>query len=112
MSTNLGHIEKIGRLDRIITIEQGSPTIDSARQETLTWSTYSTPWAAKMDGGGKEAIDAGRETDFSKVVFTIRYDSGVNQKMRVLYNSIYYDIIQLNEIGRERFLEIITESRE
>ena len=98
MSTNLGHIVKIGQLDRKITIQQATTTIDDARQEVKTWSTYSEPFAKRMDGGGKEAVDAGRETDFSKVIFTIRYDANVTQKMRVLYKGIEHDIIQINEI--------------
>jgi len=104
--------DKVIKLDREITIEQGTITKGATGQEVLTWSTYATVRAAKMDGGGSEALKAGRETDLSKVVFTIRYNAGVTQKMRIVYNTIVHDIIQINEKGRRHYQELITEFRE
>lgn len=104
--------EVIGRLDRRITIEQCARTLDDARQQIETWSTYATVWANKKDGGGTEPVNAGRETDLSKTIFTIRFDANVTQKMRVVYNTIVYDIEQINEKGRSHLMELITESRE
>lgn len=104
--------DKVIKLDRVITIQQAVLSKGSTGQEIRAWETFIEPRAKKMDGGGSESVKAGRETDFSKVIFTIRYNSGVTQKMRVLYNGIIHDIIQMNEKGRMHYLELITESRE
>ena len=99
-------------MDRRIVLEQCTTTIDAAKQQIETWSTYSEVWASKKHGSGTEPVNGGKETDLDKVVFTIRYDANVTQKMRVLYNSIIYDIEQIKEVGRQHLLELITESRE
>lgn len=104
--------EKIGPLDRRISVEEPTVTKGSTGQEVVTWSLFVELWANRIDGGGKEAVDAGRETDFSKVIFTIRHIDGITQKMRVICNNVEHDIIQINEIGRKNRIELITESRE
>ena len=40
------------------------------------------------------------------VFFIIRYRDGINQKMRIMYNGVYYDILNKFEIGRREYLRL------
>ncbi len=98
-----------GKMDRLITIEQqvaNSPTQTATGEPSNTWSTYKQFWAEKMDVGGRERyLPAGRQAEVN-TVFRIHFDSGVNERMRVVLGGVNYDILWLNEIGYSEGLEL------
>ena len=94
-----------------IVIQQTTETQDAYGELDDTWSTYATVWADKIEGKGAERYSAAKETAFSPVVFMIRTDSGVTEKMRISYDSKIYDIISVDKIGR-RMMNLVTELRE
>lgn len=111
--TNLKFIKYIGELDEIITIEQRSIAIDNAGQQIESWSPYLTSIFCDIKyATATEKEDGGRITDFDVLIFYIRYDSGVNQAMRILYDNAIFDILGIKKVGRERFLEITGKARE
>lgn len=98
-----------GNLDRYITIQQPSYS-DSAYgdNEVVSYSTYTQCWAEKTDLAGTEDDDMAQISAQQFVKWKIRYDSGVHERMRILYDSKYYDITSIQEIGRRHFLEILS----
>lgn len=111
--TNLKFIKYIGALDEIITIQQRSISIDNAGQQIESWSDYLTSIFCDIKyGTATEKEDSGRITDFDVLIFFIRYDSGVDQTMRILYDNAVFDILSIKKVGRQRFLEISAKARE
>lgn len=98
----------IGKLDRRICIEQPSASRGGSGQELLTWSTFAECWAAVEYPGTRtdEQVVADQEVSITSVIFRIRYRDGLNQKMRILYNSNYYDILNVLEVGRKDYLRL------
>lgn len=102
-------------MDEEITIQTFTPTRDASGQQVLTWSTYATILARVKwpDAGMKETYSADQQTAFRKIVFEIRYDPDINEKMRILYRQVQIcDIIGLGTLGRDRFLPITCQIRE
>ena len=101
---------KSGELDRPITIQQSSDTQDDAGQEVQSWSTFincHAKWKPMISNerfrqNSLHGLDAGR--------FEIRYLSGLNNKMRILFNGNYYKILSITEIPRRKGYEIEVQS--
>lgn len=91
----------IGRLDRKITIESYTTAVNAIGEDVGTWSTYHTAAAAISKGTGLEKPEGGKVTATNKVRFKIRYFAGIDETMRVVYNSNYYDIHEIQELDRE-----------
>lgn len=114
MNKQISQIEKIGRLDRRVVIATETQGRDALGGETLTWTTLLTCWAKKEESGGSENYEADKNTAISKTVWTIRYNTTsktINEKMLLRYDSKDYDIISIEQFGRNRFLRLITEKR-
>lgn len=105
---NLKHIIDPGELDRRITLQTASGAADLYGDTNTTWYDVADLWAKVEWGTGDEETDANQIAAFDKVTFTIRYRT-VTHRMRILYDSKYYDIETIGEAGgRKRFLKIIT----
>lgn len=102
---------KAGELDRRITLETYTTTKNSYGEEEKTWSTLATVWAKIDYSGGTEDFEADKNTAIGRVRFSIRHRTDVTEQTRILYESEYYDILAINEIGRREGLELITEVR-
>lgn len=73
------------RLDRRITIEQAVTARDETGDETITWQTYCTRWAAVEPVGGSEFWTVHQETGTQQIAITLRYDTqtaAITPKMR------------------------------
>ena len=57
-----------------------------------------------MSGRGGEKYEQGRDTNTNIKVFKIRYFAGIEPTMRILYDSGYYNILNVDEAGREGLL--------
>jgi len=105
--------EMIGRMDREVTIQRLSLTPTAYGDNTQTWATLATVWAAvnyPVTHSG-EAITDGLNISAQRVEFTVRaqFDSAPTVKDRVLYGSSVYDIVSISELGRNDYLKLITE---
>jgi len=102
-------------MDEEITIQSFTATRDASGQQVLTFSDYVTTLARVKwpDAGLKETYSADQQTAFRKVVFWVRYDPDINEKMRILYRQIEIaDILGKRTEGRDRFLAITCQLRE
>ena len=90
-----------GKLDRRIIIEQVAQTEDTFGDLVDVWTTFATVWASVIVKGGGESFTENQTAARRVVVFKIRYLAGVNERMRVSYNSLFYDILgPIKELGR------------
>ena len=98
-----------GKLDKRITIEVETTTKDATvGHPKETYSTLKTTYATVnvLSGG----VEFHKEFEIASVtvLFTIRYDSRINYKCRILYNEKYYKILHIEEIGRKEGWKIRT----
>jgi SPP1 family predicted phage head-tail adaptor len=103
-----------GRMDRRIIIEQwgeDSPAFNSYGEPSGSWTTFITCWAQKRDRSGREFFVSGTVSE-ATVIFRIRYVSGINTKMRISYDSEYYNILSIAEYGREDSMELMAKVQE
>jgi SPP1 family predicted phage head-tail adaptor len=100
---------KAGRLDRTIIIETPTESRNDYGQVTVTWATHITTWADVMQDMGKEKVEDNNRTTERTVKFRIRYRTGLNNQMRILYESNYYRIDDIQEIKRKDGLLILTQ---
>lgn len=89
------------KLDRRIIIESFSEAADDYGQEIRTWSTFATCWAGVKLNIGKENFVSKEKVKERIVDFKIRWRTDLNNEMRILYESNYYEIEDIVELGRE-----------
>lgn len=107
----------IGALDRKITIQTPTNVVSSTTGErNQTWDTLESVWATVTYPKGStervEGQDQARVTAITPVEFTIYYRTDVNETMRILWDSEYYDIQRINKVGqRDEMLKLVTEKK-
>ena len=99
---------RIGQFDRRITIQQPSESQSDFGDMTITWSTLRTVWAHVLYKSGKEKEEAGRMTDITEIIFTIRYASDITQHMRISFDSNTYYIDEVLHHGRRKLTQLKT----
>lgn len=101
----------IGKMDKRITIIKKVITIDSTyNTEVETWVLHKLTWAQE-DAGlgyGTEIIQADKNTATRRSGYVVRYDSTINEKMRIVFDGKVYDIVsvKLPDANRKRFLKL------
>lgn len=91
----------VGRLDRYIVIQEFSNVTNAIGEVTKSWSTFHECFAQLQGAGGSEKEEASKNTATRMVKFKIRFFDGITEDMRILYNGNYYDIHEIQELGRE-----------
>lgn len=96
-----------------IVIERCTVTRNASGEEIPVWSTISIQWANMRYLGGHEKTDAHRETASEDVEFVFRKPMTVDitEKDRITYNGAHYDITEIQPIGYNHYLTVITEFR-
>jgi SPP1 family predicted phage head-tail adaptor len=98
---------KAGSLDRLITIEAPTVTLDDAGAPSTTWSTFATMRAQLVKNStADDERRSGSETD-ERLTFRMHYLDGVTLNHRLTYQGQAFEIRDLAEIGRRRGLEVI-----
>jgi SPP1 family predicted phage head-tail adaptor len=108
-------LPSVGAMDEEITIQSFTASRDASGQQVLTFSDYVTTLARVKwpDAGLKETYSADQQTAFRKIVFEVRYDPEVNEKMRILYRNVQIcDILGIGTLGRDRFMALTCQMRE
>lgn len=95
-----------GILDKRVVIQQRTDTQDTNGQLVPSWSTWNTVWSAWYPIKGTEQFEANRLTQKVDFRVRMRYISGIDHTMRISYNSNYYNIISINELGRKGGYEL------
>lgn len=108
---------ELGRLDRVVTIEQVSYADDSYGDgQTPTWSTYKADvWMRKdYPTNGGEVFEAEQTVNVSNVIWTCQYLAApaVNNTMRINDGTDKWYIIRQEEIGRQKGWKLTCENRD
>ena len=103
---------RIGQSDRRITVERYTTSTNAYGERVQTWSTLLTVWAELMKTGEgmTERISTNQDMPIQRVRFKIRSSSdsrGIKADDRVLYNSKYYNIQGIEEVGRQDQLVLL-----
>ena len=103
---------RIGQSDRRITVERYTTSTNDYGERVQTWATLLTVWAELMKTGEgmTERITTDQDMPVQRLRFKIRSSSdsrGIKADDRVLYNSKYYNIQGIEEIGRHDQLVLL-----
>ena len=97
----------IGALNQLIIIEKNTPVKSTASGQYVdSWATFKNAYAAISFNSGTEKEMEEAVVSVQFLTFTIRFFGGIDEKMRILYNSNYYNIRSINPIGRNRYLKL------
>lgn len=106
-------MDKIGRLDKRVTIQRRSATKDSYGQELDSWTTIAQVWAQVKPLGGKERMRNAAmvvESILTHTV-TVRYSDTLMPPLeadawRILYGSRIFNISTSRDVEEDRrFIE-------
>ena len=91
---------KAGSLNQPITIQSRTVGEDAAGQPVQTWTDYASVWANVLGATGMASIrnsspHEGVSTEINSYSFRIRFLDGLTAGMRVLYNSVPFDVKQV-----------------
>ena len=103
---------RIGKSDRRITVERYTTSTNAYGERVQTWSTLLTVWAELMKTGEgmTERISTNQDMPIQRVRFKVRSSSdsrGIKSDDRVLYDSKYYNIQGIEEVGRQDQLVLL-----
>jgi len=91
-----------GQRDKIITIQSRTETTDTYGGTVHTWADFGQPiWAAVLPLRGRDLVAAQAAQNETTTRFNIRWIAGLNATMRIVYDSKYYDITALIDIGEK-----------
>lgn len=99
-------------LDRRITIERATETFNEFNEPVLTWATYATISAARVDAADGEKFAAGQVGSFLVTWFQFRSSpitKAIMASDRVIHDGVVWQIQgppKETKDGRNRFLEI------
>ena len=106
----------IGKLDRYITIEQPvySVSDDSNAKTVSSWTTYEECWASRIHKQSQEVFEAGQMVAKETFEWKLRfYDApGLKSDMRINYDSDYYYLVGIKELGRKEAFLLTTVNRD
>lgn len=103
-----------GKLDRRITLQRFTSTVDAYNEPVLTWATLATRWASYEPLSDGERFRAGETAADASARFVIRWSSEVaslNPKDRLTFEGVTYQIVRTKEIGRREGIEITAAAR-
>lgn len=98
-------------MDVLVSLQSYTETTDANTGEKLqTWSEYATAWAQRVEQEtGNENVNADRREHKQIVNYTIRYNSDVSVKHRVVENGIAHNIVNIANLQRNLYLKLQTE---
>jgi len=91
-----------GSLNRRIRIESRTDGVDNSAgavgDSIVTWTLVAETWAGISPSSGRELEVAGALRAQMLTEFTLRYREGINEKMRVVYRGVFYNIEYMQNV--------------
>lgn len=87
-----------GELKLEVTIQTRGETVNAIGESVASWSTYKATYADMDNNSGNEQIQAAQVNGFSDTMFTVRWDSGIRDTMRILFKSRHYNIVYIDNL--------------
>ncbi len=98
---------EIGDLRHRITFQKLTTSVNENGFEVETWEDFKTVWAAVSNLHGREYYAAAAVQAENTVKFTIRYLTGLDTTMRIVFQGKQYNITAIDNIKyQNRYLEI------
>jgi SPP1 family predicted phage head-tail adaptor len=103
-----------GAMDVLVTLQRYTETIDTNTGEKLqSWTTYATAWAERKEqDSGIEQVNADRREHKQIVYYTVRFNSAIGVKDRVVDAGLNHNIVNIANIARNLYLKLQTELTE
>jgi SPP1 family predicted phage head-tail adaptor len=99
-----------GRLNRRCTLQAPSEVQDELGQPIPGWTDVATVWGDVRMKSGLEAIKAGASVSVVQASIRIRYRAGITAGMRVLVDSVAYNITAVQpDVGGREFVDLVCE---
>ena len=99
---------RTGRLNRRVTIQELSITKDQFNADIESWVDAATVWAHIEPLRGREYWQAKQVVGEVTGRITIRYLTGIDEKMQVVYGDKTYNILAvINPEERNRILQLL-----
>lgn len=97
-----------GNFKHFITLQSPATGQDAAGQPLTGWVDVAQVWADIRATGGLEAIKAGATTSVVHTSVRLRWRTGLNAGMRVLYGATVYGVLAVlpDHVGRE-FVDLV-----
>ncbi len=96
-----------GKLNRKIFIKVKQAARDEYGAEVISYSTLDGVWAEKIEVTGREYYAAKQLIPENIAKFRIRYRSDFNESAIIEFDSSFYEILYIAEIGKRDGLEIL-----
>jgi SPP1 family predicted phage head-tail adaptor len=104
---------QIGEFCNRVAIEQATTTKNSFGEDIETWSHVCYVWASVTPFNSKEKYYLDQWQFEETLSFTIRWQLGLNDKQRIVYNDgngdRYYNIRGIERVGRNRWVNLIAQ---
>ena len=99
-----------GKLNKRIVLESLTQSKDAEGGMVDSWTTLTTVWAAvaNLSGNERRATAHGGEVAEARTEFTIRYRSGLNEKMRVSYAGKKFNIRHIKDYADRHEYLVLT----
>lgn len=105
-----------GKRDRKIVIQQPTYAVSSDTNDkpVTGWTTYKIAWAERIHKQSQEVFEAGQMVAKDTFHWNIIYNDApvVKMDMRVSYNSEFYYLVGIKEMGRNEDLILTTVRRD
>lgn len=101
---------RAGALNTLLTIQQGSASVDAIGQPVVGWADFAKVWGNVRHQKGAEAIKAGAVTSTVSASIRIRYRQDITAAMRVLAGPMVYQIkAVLPDMARRDYVDLVVE---
>lgn len=101
---------RAGKLDRVITIQRYTATVDDYGTPGFAWTDFATMRAQRVQASTDEYIRNYGAADETVVIFRTRWLDGVTNADRVAYEGSFFNLKETKEIGRRQGLELRCEA--
>ena len=97
-----------GRLNRRVTLQSPSQSVDELGQPIPGWTDVATLWGDVRLRSGLESVKAGAVVSTVQASVRIRYRKGINAGMRVLVDSVPYEVLAVQpDVGGREYVDLV-----
>lgn len=86
----------IGELRHRVNLQSSSASQNDYGEQTESWTTYTTVWAAIKTLSGRELEHAQQISAEATHRVTARYNSSVTEENRVIFGSRTFEVVSIN----------------
>ncbi len=99
-----------GRLNRRVTLQSPSQSVDELGQPIPGWTDVATLWADIRMKSGLESIKAGAPVSVVQASIRVRYRAGITAGMRLTHNLQAFNIVAvMPDVGGREYVDLVAE---